>query len=242
MLNKKEKIGGNLVRRYLRILERWQIIPVDVRLSDIADVMSCSPRYARSLLNRMHNIGWLSWESHPGRGAHGRLHCLISRTAVLSFKYRKLSETPTLCPEEPRARINYVGGEREVHIQFYRPLAPIIPSEHTARAERHLLFMVHAGLTRIGEGGQIEPDIAFRFTTHDSGYRWRFYLRDGLFWHDGEPVNPAELLQALIPHLQRPGLKHVINAQLISLRCIELTLSRPDAILAYRLWKVRTSS
>lgn len=225
------KPEAKLLRRYYPLLQRWRMVPAEVRLTEVADVMACTPRYARKLLNDMQALGWVLWSSSPGRGSYGHLHCLISSASLqaLCFSPPKKSMKTKVAPAPG------IGGNNRLIIPFYRPIRAIVPSEHTGRAERHLLEMVHAGLVRLNDAGNPEPDIAREVKSFEGGRRWRFYLRSGLFWHDGTPATLTQICQSLKYHLTRPALQHVTGLALKPSQCLELRLARPDEMLMHRL-------
>src|SRR3989304_6168626 len=57
--------------------------------------------------------------------------------------------------------------------------------------ERGLLaagLLLLRGLTRLGAGAAIEPDLAAGWEIADGGRTWTFTLREDVRWHDGRPV------------------------------------------------------
>jgi peptide/nickel transport system substrate-binding protein len=53
-----------------------------------------------------------------------------------------------------------------------------------------VLYQITEGLTRLVPGtSEIEPSLATDWTTSDDGLAWTFNLREGVTFHDGEPLN-----------------------------------------------------
>ena len=61
--------------------------------------------------------------------------------------------------------------------------------------------LLHAGLVRIGDQGEILPDLAESFEVDDDGRRYRFHLRPDVVFHDGRPVDARTVKRLLERHL-----------------------------------------
>ncbi len=170
---------GSLLRRYNRLLAKYSTHRHELSLAHIADTLACTARYARSLLQEMQEEGWLIWRSRPGRGALGVLQCQMS---VAALENMLGSNTPAAevksVPENHGTCYSRDGFH--YHISFYRPLQAPVPSIHTDRAGRHILQMVHAGLTRhLPEQAEPVPCLAHTIRVSDDGLSWHFMLRRG---------------------------------------------------------------
>jgi MarR-like DNA-binding transcriptional regulator SgrR of sgrS sRNA len=223
-----------LVRQYRRLLVRWKTSPVDVTLADISDTLSCSPRYARTLLQVMSHSGWLIWSTQPGRGALGNLQCIMNEDALLSLVEENEAKSQ-VCFIEGKGITTEPEQPAYLQIPFSRPLSLITPSVHISLAERHLVRMVHAGLTRLQESGKPMPDLSHTVECLNNGKLWHFHIQPGLVWHNGETVEPEQLLNALRLQIRLPALSHIIAVELVGQTCIVFQLSRPDWFLAHRL-------
>lgn len=61
--------------------------------------------------------------------------------------------------------------------------------------DQDLVALVFNGLVRTGEGGMMEPDLAEGLPTISTdGRTYTFTLREGLRWHDGEPVTAEDVV------------------------------------------------
>lgn len=225
---------GSLLRRYNRLLIQYSTHAHELSLAQIADTLACTSRYARSLLNEMQEEGWLDWKSRPGRGALGVLQCRVNTAAlqtILAGDYPAAGTKNAATTVEPSLSDD---GFR-YYISFYRPLLTPIPSLHVDRAGRHILQMVHAGLMRhIPEQEEPVPGLAHTVRVSDDGLCWRFMLRRGLVWHNGEPLQPEQLQVTLQRHAGGPGLPHVV-AVTVHDHVLTMQLKQPDVMLAWRL-------
>lgn len=224
-----------LLMRYKLIRSRFYSAPVRVRLSELAELMHCTPRYARTLLRDMQLLGWLDWSPGAGRGAAGVLRCLVDAPALralLDDNY--VVQTGEVSVSAPPVVSNDTEGGRYT-VRFYRPLMKITPSLYTVWPERHLIRMVHTGLMRYAPGGE-EPVLGLALAADVSADKltWTFYIRRGLLWHSGEPFKPGQILPALRRRAGGPGLPHVSTVELCG-HTLRLKLSTPDVLLLHRL-------
>lgn len=235
MIDRLSLHGKRLLMRYKLIRSRFYSAPVRVRLGELAELMHCTPRYARTLLRDMQLLGWLNWSPGMGRGATGVLRCLVDEPAlraVLDDKY--VVQTGEVSVSAPPFMSNDMEGDRYT-VRCYRPLMKITPSLYTVWPERHLIRMVHVGLMRYESGAQEPvPGLALAADVSADKLMWTFYIRRGLFWHSGEPFNPEQILPALRKRAGGPGLPHVSAVELCDYT-LRLKLSTPDVLLPHRL-------
>jgi peptide/nickel transport system substrate-binding protein len=60
--------------------------------------------------------------------------------------------------------------------------------------DRELVSLIFDGLTRYDETGRLVPALAQDWTVSEDGLTIRFALRQGVTWHDGEPVTAADVV------------------------------------------------
>lgn len=224
-----------LLKRYRLLLAHFRVAPVQVRIGELADLMCCTPRYARTLLGDMQKAGWLNWAPAAGRGATGVLRCQVDACALqalLDGVY--VVQTDTISAPLPPATVKEAEGDCYT-LRFFRPLMKITPSLYTVWPERHLIRMVHVGLMRYEAGGEAPvPGLALAVDVSADRLTWTFHLRRGLVWHSGEAFAPEQLLPALRQRAGGPGLPHVSDV-VLSGHTLRLTLSAPDILLPHRL-------
>lgn len=224
-----------LKSKYQLLHSRWRTTAVAVSLAEIALVLGCSPRYTRLLLNSMMDLNWLTWAGRVGRGAKGRLHCRVKNIASLNGD---IGPPITLAPHvrvDQQTDLAKTDNRNRIFVKFYRSIDKIIPSDHSGRVERHLLQMVHSGLTRFDDSvdGTVS-DLAESMQAIDNNHTWIFTIRKSLVWHNSEPATVRQILRALEVHLLKPAFKHVVSATCHGDNIV-IKLSRPDAMLDYRL-------
>lgn len=243
------------IRQYQRLYQHYGADPKLTTIAEVAEVALCSERHARTLLRQLTQSGWLSWSAQPGRGHRATLHC-IATTSELSaplmhscLEKGDYQSALQLADGDPASLHHiitpFLGGKWLKHqptlrIPWYRPLTSLHPALQRRRAEQHIICAVHAGLTRYVPGEpQPVPDLAHHWEASDNNLCWRFYLRSGAHWHNGQAISDEDILTALQQVLADPArnasLKHVRQASLVAPWCLEIALDTPDAMLAHRL-------
>src|SRR6185436_4901989 len=94
-----------------------------------------------------------------------------------------------------RVAIGAPAGELHVGV----PRLPTTLDPADARDPSQLLAMrlVYQGLVAFGDRGDIEPALATGWTVSRDGLVWAFRLRQDAQLHDGTPLGPDEVVQAL---------------------------------------------
>src|SRR5215468_7960900 len=67
----------------------------------------------------------------------------------------------------------------------------------TAYITRNHGYLVYDTLFGMDEHHQVKPQMVDRTTVSENGMKYTFTLRDGLRWHDGQPVHPEDCVESL---------------------------------------------
>jgi peptide/nickel transport system substrate-binding protein len=107
--------------------------------------------------------------------------------------------------------------------------------------QRHAL-MVYDFLFGRDTKGNPKPQMVEHWTVSDDGLDWVFTLREGLFFHDGNPVTTTDVIASLKRWGQRDGYGRQIFAATDQLRAIDTQrfvwgLNRPYSLLLHALSK-----
>ncbi len=87
------------------------------------------------------------------------------------------------------------GGELHLASAFdIKSLDPAVASDVLTSETVELMF---AGLVDFDESGHVVPDLAERFERSEDGMTYRFFLREGLKFHDGSPLTAAECKRSI---------------------------------------------
>jgi len=84
--------------------------------------------------------------------------------------------------------------------RFINPLLAI------SDADRDLTQLIYSGLMRARADGELVPDLAETWGVSDDGLIYTFTLKDGLTWHDGNPITSDDVLFT-IAHAKESSLK-----------------------------------
>lgn len=94
------------------------------------------------------------------------------------------------------------GTYREAVVGQPRSLNPLI--DPLDPITQDVSRLIHAGLVRIADGGQVSGDLAATWSTSPDGLTYTFQLRPNMSWHDGQPISTADV-QATVALLQSPN-------------------------------------
>lgn len=228
-------------------------------VAELAAILFCSERHVRTLLQLLQSQGWISWRSQPGRGKRARLQCLKTPEELRAFNLQQMLkqgdhqgalQLAQVDPQHLQTLLTpHLGGQWQadsptLRIPFYRTLESLDPLTLSGRAEQHLVYTLHAGLTRFRTGNpDPQPDLAHHWQVSDNGLSWLFFLRSNLHWHSGEPLHTRQLcttLNLLLTHdASAPLLASVRTISQPHALCLHFELHQPDYWLAHRLADLR---
>jgi SgrR family transcriptional regulator len=228
-----------------RVIDQTQ----DTTLSELAELLSCSRRHMRTLLNTMQQQGWLSWEAEAGRGKRSRLTFLYTGLALQQQRAEDLLEQDRieqlvqLVGDKAAVRqmlVSHLGrsfrqGKHILRVLYYRPMKNLLPGSALRRSETHMARQIFSGLTRINEeNGELEADIAHHWQQLSS-LHWRFFLRPGIHFHHGRELEMSDVIASLQRAKTLPLYSHIVNIQSPTAWTLDIHLSEPDRWLPWLL-------
>ena len=133
-------------------------------------------------------------------------------------------------------------GSRVLRVVPQADLSILDPSFTTATVTRNYAFMVFDTLYGLDASGQPVPEMVAGHTIEDDGKLWNLTLREGLRFHDGEPVRAADCVASLRRWAKRDGFGKTLMAATDELsapddRTIRFRLKRPFPLLPLALAK-----
>jgi peptide/nickel transport system substrate-binding protein len=122
------------------------------------------------------------------------------------------------------------------------------PHLATAFQTQQTLGLVYSMLVKTSPTGQIQPDLATKWTTSSDGRTVNFTLRSGVTWQDGSPFTSGDV-KASIERILNQSTGAVARSNLIAIKKVDtpddasvvLHLSQPSASLLYSLASVNSS-
>ena len=84
--------SGRLQQQFIRLWQCCDGKSQETTLNELAEMLSCSRRHMRTLLNMMEARGWLTWEAEAGRGKRSRLAFLYTGLALQQQRAEDLLE------------------------------------------------------------------------------------------------------------------------------------------------------
>lgn len=238
---------------YIRLQRRFHPEKdVTLLVSDITEVLGCTARNVRLVLKEMAENGWVQWSPASGRGRRSRLVFLRTQENISQHEIRvmlesgRLAEMLTLVQgntAELESQIyqhlgTVIEGERKiVRVPWYRSLDMLQPWKPQRRTERHLLRQCFSGLTRYDdELKRVVPDLAHHWVKNEDATEWVFYLRSGLKFSDGSPLEAVDIEKCLTAMSRSPVFSRIYAgiAKIESLdkQRLRITLKQTDLYFA----------
>ena len=243
---------SRLQQQFIRLWQHFQGQPAETTLQALAEILSCSRRHVRSLLNAMQQQGWLHWQAEAGRGRRSALTFLRTGLALQQQRAEELLDQGSvdqlvqLVGDKQAARqmlLAQLGrrfrqGRHLLRVLYYRPMFNLLPGSPMRRSETHLARQIFNGLTRINEeNGELEPDLAHHWQAL-SPLHWRFYLRPAIPFHHGRPLEMEDVITSLTRVGGLPLFTHLRTVTSPTPHVIDIHLSMPDHQLPWLLGSV----
>lgn len=114
----------------------------------------------------------------------------------------------------------------------------------TANISRLYAHMVYDTLFGATYGGEIRPQMVQEWHVSDDRLSWTFTLRDGLAWHDGQPVTAADVVASLRRWAPRDAMGRLLAAateglEVLDARSFAIRLRHPFPLLLATLGRPR---
>jgi SgrR family transcriptional regulator len=244
--------SGRLQQQFIRLWQCCDGKPQETTLNDLAELLNCSRRHMRTLLNAMQEKGWLSWKAEAGRGKRSQLEFLYTGLALQQQRAEDLLEQDRIdqlvqiVGDKAAVRqmlISHLGrsfrqGRHILRVLYYRPLLNLLPGSALRRSETHIARQIFSGLTRINEeNGELEADIAHHWQ-QISPLHWRFYLRPGIHFHHGRELDMLDIITSLQRINALPLFAHISQIASPTTWTLDIHLSQPDDWLPWLLGSV----
>lgn len=244
--------SSRLQQQFIRLWQCCDGRSQQTTLNELAEMLSCSRRHMRTLLNLMEARGWLAWESEAGRGKRSRLTFLYTGLALQQQRAEDLLEQDRidqlvqLVGDKTAVRqmlISHLGrsfrqGRHILRVLYYRPMKNLLPDSALRRSETHIARQIFSALTRVNEeNGELEADIAHHWQQISPNH-WRFFLRPGIHFHHGRELEMADVISSLQRSSELPLFSHIERIVSPTAWTLDIHLSQPDRWLPWLLGQV----
>ncbi|QHM96381.1 HTH-type transcriptional regulator SgrR [Kosakonia sacchari] len=244
--------SGRLQQQFIRLWQCCDGKSQETTLNELAELLSCSRRHMRTLLNTMQERGWLTWDAEAGRGKRSRLTFLYTGLALQQQRAEDLLEQDRidqlvqLVGDKKAVRqmlVSHLGrsfrqGRHILRVLYYRPLRNLLPGSALRRSETHIARQIFSALTRINEeNGELEADIAHHWKLI-SPLHWRFYLRPGIHFHHGRELEMSDVIASLERATALPLYSHIREVLSPTPWTLDIHLSQPDNWLPWLMGHV----
>ncbi|GLT18727.1 transcriptional regulator [Vibrio zhanjiangensis] len=238
-----------LRKQFETLFEHYDGKDSGVQLEEITDVLFCTRRNARIVLNKMEEQGWIEWHPSPGRGKLSQLNFKRSRTDVSKNLARRYLEEGKIAQalnalDQDTAKLaqvveSYLGvqqqeGQQVLRLPYYRALSMLNPQKHIRRSEQHIATQVFSGLTRMDENESLGPDLAHRWDML-SPTHWRFYLRPNVRFHNGDLLTTEIVVESIQNLNAKPLYRHINHVVSPSRHVVDVLLDKPNYYLPLML-------
>ncbi|CAM6614315.1 HTH-type transcriptional regulator SgrR [Klebsiella aerogenes] len=244
--------SSRLQQQFIRLWQCCDGRSQQTTLNELAEMLNCSRRHMRTLLNLMEARGWLAWESEAGRGKRSRLTFLYTGLALQQQRAEDLLEQDRidqlvqLVGDKTAVRqmlISHLGrsfrqGRHILRVLYYRPMKNLLPGSALRRSETHIARQIFSALTRVNEeNGELEADIAHHWQQISPNH-WRFFLRPGIHFHHGRELEMADVISSLQRSSELPLFSHIERIVSPTAWTLDIHLSQPDRWLPWLLGQV----
>nr|WP_176426084.1 ABC transporter substrate-binding protein [Chromobacterium sp. ASV5] len=182
-------------------------------LPALAALLACSERNARLQLAKMADRGWLAWRPGRGRGHRSELRLLLTPDEMALGDARRLVARGEL--EQAFARLNAPlrrqlltrlpqlfaqdDDRSRLRMPIARPVHTLDPIKAYHRLEAHIVRQLFDCLCDFDAASQsLRPALAHHWEADADARRWRFWLRPGLRFHDGSPLDAAAVAASVL--------------------------------------------
>lgn len=234
--------SSRLQQQFIRLWQCCDGRSQETTLNELAELLSCSRRHMRTLLNTMQERGWLRWEAEAGRGKRSRLTFLYTGLALQHqraedlLEQDKIEQLVQLVGDKATVRqmlVSHLGrsfrqGRHILRVLYYRPMKNLLPGSALRRSETHIARQIFSALTRINEeNGELEADIAHHWQQL-SPQHWRFYLRPGIHFHHGRELEIEDIIRSLERISALPLYSHITKIVSPTAWTLDIHLDQPD--------------
>ena len=192
-----------------------QHVRQETTVAEIANILNCSTRYAKTIIHALQAEGKIRWETTRGRGKKPNITMNRSSTDIFMEWLDQLWSTGKnenaieLAKQENELTnpiiqqwLNTKIGVQTIkdeHV-FIQPMYPVKldlnPLTAISRHDLHFIEQIHETLFLIDENGEVTNNLVFHYETKNY-INWTFILRKGITFHDGSILTTDDVIISL---------------------------------------------
>ncbi|MFD2444147.1 ABC transporter substrate-binding protein [Bacillus sp. CGMCC 1.16607] len=210
-----------LLREYYREYKSWD--EIEVTLNEVSNILLCTKRNSRLVLNKLSDLNLLKWNPGKGRGNKSTLVFLsypedlvfnviidLASKGNLSTSYRYLSFQTT--PQKVKMKYkewldeqlgvkHYVEKGKSIDVikvPIYTKIQSLEPSKVFYGPMKHILTNIFDNLVTFNyQTNNPEPHIAHYWDVSNKDLTWTIYLRKGVFFHNGKELTSDDVIVSI---------------------------------------------
>ena len=177
---------------------------------------------------------------HPSpptlNGRHQDMHKQRNRTRRTPFRVAVLAAALL-------AMTANASAEQVLRVATHAGLSGLDPIWTSAYITRNHGYMIFDALFALDESFEVQPQMVDTWQVSEDGLAYTLTLREGLAWHDGDPVTPADCIASIRRWGERDPLgrrlmTYVDTLDVMDDRTFVIKLTRPYARVLASLAKV----
>jgi SgrR family transcriptional regulator len=240
-----------LANIYKELRDAYTGQEMKVKLSDIASALSCSNRNANFIVRKLHEKKWIEWVPGRGRGNVSTLKFLVT----IEEMYMEIAKETAR-----KGNLNHAIGILDEHVadvklrnHFFSWISTVFGYQQMKDANKHTLSLpinhlatLHPMYTACGVETHIaryvfdtlvrynktfEGKIAHYWENNDSFTEWTFFLRKGIYFHDGSELKASDVLFTFGLIKESPYrwmAKDIASMEIVHDWCLTFKLSSPN--------------
>ncbi|MCA1318352.1 ABC transporter substrate-binding protein [Bacillus tianshenii] len=206
-----------MLEHYVRLLDEHVAVdtPIAITIEELSNSLFCSKRYTKQIMKELKEQGLIAWEVKPGRGNRSILKLLLSvedmelmkaQELFKQEKYKQSLEPLKNVSNEKReeflhwmeGQLGYVNDREDKDIlryPFYEAVKNLDPIGLVSRHDVHIAEQIYDTLVSYKPMENVfEPRLAYAWEVDESGLIWIFYLRKGVYFHQGRKFEADDVV------------------------------------------------
>ncbi|PHD61584.1 SgrR family transcriptional regulator [Bacillus wiedmannii] len=242
---------------------------LEITVQNISETLFCTERNSKLIIKKLEELRWITW--FPGRGRGNRSKLIFQKQPMtlilekgkeltkkgdvksgISFVERYSSQFPSI-KKEYEAWVDSIFGHQiertpegrkdvlRLQVQMNLDIA-LDPVYATMRSECHMVKHIFDTLVYVNEETNcIEPRLAFHWQYNDADKVWTFYLRKGIYLHNGKRLTAHDVIHSLNRFMKTENnphawmLQHVESVRAVDECVVEIQLHAENRMFLHML-------